>query len=389
MPGIIDVATEVSNGIYSIKKIAELARTRGIKVVIYADHFLERIEYGIPPFRNIIKKTIKMRCIKEYGIEKYISEIDRVNRLFPDMLLIPGCEVRPIHYWTGSAIKKSLVLHNMQKKFLIIGLGAEELGKLPIIGNVRLSYDQYHGDPGYTPYQDVIDYTIDNNGVIFWTLPEAGAEEKRGGIVIKMPPHPESLLKTHGYTGFGIIYEGMKKIGIPGGIWDAILKEYMEGQREKPIWAMGEIDYHYEGDAGRKRIETVQTVFLVKKFDKESVINAMRKGRMYAMNRTREHALSLDEFSINGKACMGDEIKISSTPVLRFRLSSGLDSIKVTVKIIRSGEVVRVFNLITPVEVQFKDEYFKPGKWAYYRLAIRGEGCRVFTNPIFVRFPLR
>lgn len=110
------------------------------------------------------------------------------------------------------------------------------------------------------------------------------------------------------YTGFGIIYEGLKKIGVPGGIWDKILSEYMDGQREKPIWAMGEIDYHHEGEAGGKRIEEVRTVFLLKEFNTRSVIEAMKLGKMYAMSRTKEQFLSLDEFTLQGKAFIGDKI---------------------------------------------------------------------------------
>lgn len=385
VPGIIHVQSDVSSGIYSIEKIAELARKRGIRVVIFTDKFLERFEYGIPPFRNIIKRTIRKRSITEYGIERYINEIKRVDNLFPDMLLIPGAEVRPSYYWTGNPLR-NLTLHNTQKEFLVIGLSVEALKNLPVIGNRRLWYNQYDGDVGYKPFQDVIDYTLNNNGLIFWSLPEAHQDVRIGRVRVYRPPHPESLMKTDSYTGFGIIYEGMRTIGVPGGIWDDILREYIDGKRKSPIWAIGEIDYHYEGKSG-KRIEDVQTVFLLESFDISSVITALRDGRMYARRRTEDFYLSLDEFSISG-ALMGGEVTLSDEPVLRIRLSSSsVDSQKVVIKVIRSGEPIKNLETTLPADIQFRDVYYRPGEMVYYRLEIRGAWPSIIlTNPIFVRF---
>lgn len=384
--GIINVNSEISNGIYPIEKIAEIAQKRGIKVVIFTDHFLERFEYGLPPFRKLIKKSIRMKCITSYGIKRYMGEIEKASASFPDMVLIPGCKVRTLYYWTGSPLK-NLTLHNIQKKFLIVGLSTDALKKLPVIGNRGLEYDQYHGDMGYSPYQDVINYTIDNGGLIFWVLPGAEAEEKIGRVTVSMPSYPEGLLETYNYTGFGIIYEGMKTIGIPGGIWDRVLMEYVNGKREKPVWAIGEIDYHYEGEAGGKRIEDVQTVFLLENLDRSSVIDALRNGKIYALRRTKDSFLSLDEFSIGG-GLMGDEVTLSSAPVLKIKISAfPPDSQRVVVKVIRCGEVIKILDLIAPLDIRFKDEYFKKGKMSYYRLEIRGERSNlILTNPIFVRF---
>jgi len=384
--GIINVNSEVSNGIYSIEKIADLAQKRGIKVVIFTDHFLERFEYGIPPFRKLIKKSIRMKCIRSYGIKRYLQEIEEASASFRNMVLIPGCKVRPLYYWTGSP-RENLTLHNIQKKFLIMGLSADAFKNLPVIGNRRLGYDQYHGDMGYSPYQGVIDYTVDNGGLIFWVLPGAEAKEKIGRVTVSMPSYPEGLLETYNYTGFGILYEGMKTIGIPGGTWDKILMEYVDGKREKPVWAIGEIDYHYEGEAGGKRIEELQTVFLLENLDRSSVTDALRNGKIYALRRTKDSFLSLDEFSIDG-AFMGDEVTLSDAPVLKIKISAfPSDSQRVVVKIIRCGEVIKMLDLVTPSEVHFKDEDLEREKMLYYRLEIRGERSNlIITNPIFVRY---
>ena len=383
--GIINVNSEVSNGIYSIEKIADLAQKREIKVVIFTDHFLERFEYGIPPFRKLIKKSIRMKCIRSYGIKRYLQDIEEASASFRNMVLIPGCKVRSLYYWTGSPLG-NLTLHNIQKKFLLVGLSADALKRLPVIGNRRLEYDQYHGDVGCGPYQDVIDYTVDNGGLIFWVLPGAEAEEKIGRVTVSMPSYPESLLETYNYTGFGILYEGMKTIGIPGGTWDKVLMEYVDGKREKPVWAIGEIDYHYEGEAGGKRIEEVQTVFLLENLNRSSVMNALKNGKIYALRRAKDSFLSLDEFSISS-ALMGDEVTLSSAPVLRIKVSAfPSDSQRVVVKIIRCGKVIKMLDLVTPSEVQFKDKDFKREKMLYYRLEIRGEKSNlILTNPIFVR----
>ncbi|HID10271.1 MAG TPA: hypothetical protein EYP17_03095, partial [Candidatus Latescibacteria bacterium] len=83
-------------------------------------------------------------------------------------------------------------------------------------------YDQYHGDQDGGPYQVLIDYVNQRGGMVFWAHPEVEQRAKVEGIEVYTPPYHEHLIKTHGYTGFAIFWEGMKYIGKPGGIWDRV-----------------------------------------------------------------------------------------------------------------------------------------------------------------------
>ena len=56
------------------------------------------------------------------------------NKQFRETLLIPGADVSPFYYWTGSVFKKSLVAHNWDKRLSVIGLKyGEDLEQLPIL----------------------------------------------------------------------------------------------------------------------------------------------------------------------------------------------------------------------------------------------------------------
>ena len=110
-------------------------------------------------------------------------------------------------------------------------------------------YDQYHGDMGdmgdmgSLPYQNLINYVGKKGGMVFWAHPDVEAKQDVNGIDLHTRPYPEELLKTSTYTGFAVLVEGMKFTGRIGGGWDEVLKEYINGQRKKPVWAIGELDY--------------------------------------------------------------------------------------------------------------------------------------------------
>ena len=48
-------------------------------------------------------------------------------------------------------------------------------------------FDQYSGDQGYLPYQELVDYVGDKGGMIFWTHPEAtaGMNVRKGPITVR------------------------------------------------------------------------------------------------------------------------------------------------------------------------------------------------------------
>ncbi len=140
-------------------------------------------------------------------------------------------------------------------------------------------YDAYHGDAGAGPYQAFIDYVNDRGGLVFWAHPEVeqrvSYSSPLGQIAAYTPSYADDLLWTRDYAGFAIFWEGMREIGKPGGVWDKVLKQYCEGQRKRPVWAIAELDY--ESDWAKNLVEETLTILLLK--DRTpAVVRAFRAG---------------------------------------------------------------------------------------------------------------
>ena len=253
-------------------------------------------------------------------------------------------------------------------------------------------YDQYHGDRGIAPYQTVIDYVNSRGGVTFWAHPEVeDVNKEASGVKLITKPYHEDLLSARNYTGFAVFAEGIKFMAPPGGVWDQILNQYCKGERERPVWAIGEVDF---GDEDTFSIKDSQTIFLLKEKDEKTVIEALRAGRVYAAHLYGEKspALVLDTFIIEdttqpAKAHMGEELETDKNPQLKIHVSlpETAKDVKYKVDIIRNGEVIHRFESTGNTELSYEDKYVKPGEKIYYRLDIDGPS-RILSNPIFVKF---
>ena len=104
VPELIDLRSTFSDGAHSIDGLARLARSRGFKVLFINDHDHITLSYGLPPFRNILRYKKELPSIMTSGVERYLEEIKRVSNMYPDMIIIPGCEKLPQSYMNSSAI---------------------------------------------------------------------------------------------------------------------------------------------------------------------------------------------------------------------------------------------------------------------------------------------
>jgi hypothetical protein len=445
--GLIDLRTTYSDGAHDLNFLIDLAKKRGFEVLFINDHDRVAMEYGIFPLRNIIRKKEELPSINSRGVEKYLQGIKLAAQQHPEIILIPGSEAAPFYYWTGSPFKDDLTAHNWERHLLIMGLeNPQDYKDLPVLHNgfstrysrqllplsivflvlmllgfilvLKKSYlrilgivilvnaslmliefhpfksslfDQYSGDQGYLPYQELIDYVGERGGATFWTHPEAmaGANARKGPITVKTPPHPEALLMTKDYTGFGAVYGTSITATEPGNEWDRVLLEYCRGVRNTPAWGIATADFHEEGGAGEK-LGNFPTVFLVKKKTREDVILALRQGRMYACRSGNNfQRFVLENFSIsdsntNNQASMGETIELKNKPEIRIRVSSSdKKAHNVDVRVIRSGKLIKTISKTTPFVVDFKDDYFNLDELIYYRLDIHG---KLVSNPIFVKF---
>lgn len=279
---------------------------------------------------------------------------------------------------------QQLFIKRTKRPYLIIGIAILSPAILFTANNVPFCpplYDQYHGDMGAMPYQNFIDYVENRGGMVFWAHPDVEAKHKMNGIEINTRAYHEELLRTHNYTGFAVLLEGMKHTGNPGGIWDSVLKQYLKGERKKPVWAIGELDFKEGAWMG-----DTQTVFLVDKNNKAEILAAMRNGRMYAVSGEQKPVLvafQVWDNKNNNWAEMGGTATVRGKTRIKIGVSlpDGYNGTR-KLKMIREGIVIKEFDMGKHLDMEWVDEYFKAGAMTYYRLDIDG---RLISNPIFVK----
>ena len=130
------VHSDVSTGTLSLDQIAELAERMGIDAVVFSENLALRYEYGLFPFHGVIRRTVTLPSVVEYGIDRYVAAIAEAQARHPGVLLVPGVEAAPHYYWTGSLPGRNLTMHNAQKNLLVIGLTRpDDYAALPVPGN--------------------------------------------------------------------------------------------------------------------------------------------------------------------------------------------------------------------------------------------------------------
>ncbi len=462
-PAAIDISTVAGDGKYTIDEIARIARSQGISVVLTADGFLNRWQYGLWPLRNIIRKRVETRSVMKYGFRWYLREFNEAQAANPGMVLIPGLEVGPFYYWAGNPFGRQFSIRGWHRHLLVFGIDTvARLRKMPVIGNnssatsrigpasiilfglpllvialglycmslgrsawqglyelrcgimtrhwlfigsliIALGviilvnnypyraarYDQYHGDRGVGPYQDLIDYVNRAGGSTFWEHPQARNVEKEGGVGIETDEHVDYLIASLDYTGFAVFYEGYERVGVPGGVWDRVLTEYCRGLRRAPAWAIGALDFEMAGDLARS-MKQLRTVFLVPRLNRDEVLRSLRSGRMYVVKDDSASGFILDRFAVtdgsSARAAMGGEIALKGVGTLHIsgRFTDGAKK-AVTITLIRDGEIVKVFTETTPFDIVYDGVSAGIGEVSYYRVELKGDGLIVIANPVFVR----
>lgn len=447
LPGVVNVHSTVSSGLYSMEELAILAKEMGLEVLVMTDYDLATLEYGVFPFRNLIKKRIERNSVLKLGPEKYLSSISQINQRQRDVLVVPGVQSSPFYFWTGNPLGDNLTAHNYRKELLLIGMmSADDYRNLPLLhrgfsthyikellpqglmflfsfflglylifqrGYLKMAgiiiglfsmvllmnhhpfqssrFDAYHGDQGISPYQDLIDYVNERGGLTFWAHPESNYSKsgtKLGPIKLMTIPYADSLVESKNYTGFSAIYADAITATDQGKIWDQLLNEYCSGRRSQPAWGIA--GANFQGEADGVKLDTFQTIFITKSKSVLHIIDALAKGRVYAKLKEKGGGLTLGKFSVEdagtGKAAtMGAELNISSYPVITAMITSD-DHVQHAVKVllVKGGSVLHQFEGETPLEFVFDDRTPWVSK-SYYRLEVQGGPAgKLLSNPIFV-----
>lgn len=451
VPGVIHVHSAFSSGDYTLEELVARAKEKGIEVLIPTDHDLVAMEYGVFPLRNIIKKRVEQKSIIRMGPEKYLDAIKQINDKQKDVIIIPGVQSSPFYYWTGNPLEGNLTAHNYRKEMLIIGMNdPADYRNLPLMHrgfstdhivtyipqliiffislllsvylyfqrrNYRLfgmgigalsilllinhhpfqssKYDPHYGDQGIKPYQDLIDYVGNRNGLTFWAHPEAKYAQqgvKMGPVTLQTQPYPDALVESIDYTGFSGLYGEYTTADDPGQQWDQALLDYCEGKREQPVWIIAGADFHKDRNAGGAiDFDSYQTIFLVQKKSANAILDALSTGIVYAARKGNKGRLTLDLFQIGSKgskvyANMGQKLNNPSVTEINIRITAsdqGQHPIKMT--LIRGSRIIEELEGNTPFDFKMEDEDSWTGI-TYYRLEVDGGGAlgTILSNPIFV-----
>jgi hypothetical protein len=165
--------------------------------------------------------------------------------------------------------------------------------------------------------------------------------------------------------------------------------QYCRGEREKPVWGIAGADFHREKKG--VELDTFQTVFLVKRKSRSQVLEALSRGRMYAVRKQKGPRLTLERFLVRnpeGKkfAVMGEEISVGRTRVVEGAITAS-DSSRYPLKvvIIKNGKVWQSFEGRTPLTFRFVDVDGQESK-QFYRLDVHSRLIgKLLSNPIFVK----
>ncbi len=457
----IHVHSTMSTGSLNLESLAKRAEEQQLDVLILSENFSLRYEYGLTPLEGFLKYCVTFPSVMEYGIQRFLDEVRAVQHRHPNLIIIPGIEVAPHYYWTGSLLRGDLTMHNAQRNLLVIGLErADDYEHLPSHGNsgslvwgwqsvvnglpllllvpavwlwnpqdsrssdwrrspsrrpvlaivlviscVALMvnawpmkspvYSSHDGTVGYRPYQALIDRAVERGALVFWSMTEARDFSRHsfgplGTIAIKTEPHPEALVLTRGYTGFGGLYQDARRVITPGGVWDQLLGSRSVDDQDMFPSLIGEVAFHGTTDAG-KDLDRVYTVIQTSERTPASIMAGLKGGRTYAVARGDQNILlQLDEFRLlnNGQSAgIGETLRGSRNGDIIVRVGvSAIDGkpYAARLRVVRSGQVIRQIEGPTPLQIELVDREAQRDGWLNYRVEVLGNGGELLTNPIFV-----
>lgn len=187
------VHSTMSTGSLSLESLARRAEEQQLDVLILSENLTLRYDYGLQPFEGILKYQVTFPSVMEYGIRRFLDEVHAVQRRHPNLIIIPGVEVAPHYYWTGSLLHGDLTMHNAQRNLLVIGLEkVEDYEHLPSRGN---SYSFVWG------WQSVINglpLLLLAPAILLWTSRGSSGSDRSGPATRRRLVLPIFLVMTSG-----------------------------------------------------------------------------------------------------------------------------------------------------------------------------------------------
>lgn len=345
----------------TLEELVLKARAAGIHAIIPTDHASARFDYRPLPLVALLSIKKEFPSIMFSSPEKYLIDIARLEKKYPDMIIIPGAEVAADYSWSGSPFSGDLTVNGWHRHMLVVGMeDPDDYRNLPAAGikpagsfNPLMLWPifliiagygslKYHPRSGLTlflagvilmagnypfagqyphgggslkyspldsgtfsrPYQILADYARSRGAMVFWAHPEAANREEFPAamkISAVTEPYPELLRAISSYTGFAIFAEGYRIAGAPGGVWDFVLTEYCDGKRKSPVWAASELDYG--GVSFGAPVDILQNVIWLERTSpempsKKDVLTALERGTFYALWKGKAGGIRLKDFYV-------------------------------------------------------------------------------------------
>jgi hypothetical protein len=122
LPSVLHLHADLSTGDFALEQLTAMAEKQGIGALLLTENYLLRVEYGLPPFRALTRGFRDERSVLDLGIDRYLERVAQARAANPRVLIVPGVEVLPHYYWTGSPLALDMAVHETQKNMLLFGL---------------------------------------------------------------------------------------------------------------------------------------------------------------------------------------------------------------------------------------------------------------------------
>src|SRR5437867_1676337 len=177
LAALLHVHSDLSTGEFPLEGRTDMAGRQGLGAVLLSENYLNRVEYSLPPFRALTRVTYESRSV--HGrLDGYLARVAQARAARPRVLVLPGVEVMPHYFWTGSPFSLAMTLHGTQKNLLVWGLDRRALAALPVIGNAR------EGVRGLQTALDLLPAVLVVPGVLLLARPRARRQQLGTAVVV-------------------------------------------------------------------------------------------------------------------------------------------------------------------------------------------------------------
>jgi len=177
LAAIVHAHSDLSTGELSLEELADMAERQGLGAVLLAENYLNRVEYGLPPFRALTRVTYESPSVAG-RLDAYFARVAQARAARPRVLILPGVETMPHYYWTGSPLSLAMTLHETQKNVLVWGLDRAALERLPVIGNAA------RGAAGFQTLVDVLPALLIVPGAVLLVRPRSQRRRLGPAVVV-------------------------------------------------------------------------------------------------------------------------------------------------------------------------------------------------------------